>query len=128
MQQTARGLASQSFSAHSFHLHCSVCLIESADESHITSATVHECGITASRVGARARRFLLTGHENGSTQVWDLTTAIDMAGSKRESLCKQGSRGDNLSAEAQEDGPFALLNTLDTDVAPLSSARIVSDC
>jgi hypothetical protein len=32
----------------------------------------------ASRVGSRARRFLITGHENGSVQIWDLTTAFEL--------------------------------------------------
>ena len=99
-----------------------VCLIESADESFITSAAVHECGITASRVGARARRFLLTGHRNGATQVWDLTTALDLAGCKREQLARQGSKGE--LAECAEEGSLSLLNLLDTDC----HQRVVSDC
>ena len=63
-----------------------VCIIEAADGSSITTASVHECGITASRVGARARRFILTGHDNGTTQVWDLTTALERAPGKGSAL------------------------------------------
>lgn len=29
-------------------------------------------------MGSRPRRYLFTGHANGSIQMWDLTTAMDM--------------------------------------------------
>ncbi|MGH0119034.1 UNVERIFIED_CONTAM: hypothetical protein FKN15_061703 [Acipenser sinensis] len=29
-------------------------------------------------MGSRPRRYLFTGHGNGSIQMWDLTTAMDM--------------------------------------------------
>lgn len=29
-------------------------------------------------MGSRPRRYLFTGHSNGSIQMWDLTTAMDM--------------------------------------------------
>ena len=29
-------------------------------------------------MGSRPRRYLFTGHTNGSIQMWDLTTAMDM--------------------------------------------------
>jgi hypothetical protein len=54
----------------------SITVIESVDGSPIVCAYLHEGGM-ASRVGSRARRFLCTGHENGTTQIWDLTTALE---------------------------------------------------
>lgn len=62
-------------------MHCaphlpSITVIESVDSSPIVCAYLHEGGM-ASRVGSRARRFLCTGHENGSMQIWDLTTALE---------------------------------------------------
>lgn len=45
-----------------------VCEIESVDNSNISTYCVHECeGV--SRVGMRSRRFIFTGHVNGSVQV-----------------------------------------------------------
>lgn len=38
---------------------------------------VHECE-GSSRMGSRPRRFIFTGHSNGSIQMWDLTTALDL--------------------------------------------------
>ena len=58
------------------------------DGTSITSFTVHECE-GSSRIGSRARRYLFSGHSNGSIQMWDLTTAMDIAG-------KVDIRGQNL--------------------------------
>lgn len=55
-----------------------VALVEAVDGSHVTAAFVHECSV-ASRVGSRSRRFLATGHANGTVQVWDLNTALETA-------------------------------------------------
>lgn len=44
----------------------------------ITCFCVHECE-GSSRMGSRPRRFILTGHCNGTIQMWDLTTALDLA-------------------------------------------------
>lgn len=30
-------------------------------------------------MGSRPRRFIFTGHSNGAIQMWDLTTALDLA-------------------------------------------------
>lgn len=30
-------------------------------------------------MGSRPRRFIFTGHSNGSIQMWDLTTALDFS-------------------------------------------------
>jgi len=54
-----------------------ICTIFSTDESEIVAYCVNESDF-ASRVGSRARRFLITGHENGSIQIWDLTTAFEL--------------------------------------------------
>ena len=48
----------------------------SVDGSIITSFCVHECD-GSSRMGSRPRRFILTGHNNGAIQMWDLTTALE---------------------------------------------------
>ncbi|XP_065347993.1 BTB/POZ domain-containing protein KCTD3 isoform X3 [Cloeon dipterum] len=55
-----------------------VCVIRSVDNTIITSFCVHECE-GSSRMGSRPRRFIFTGHSNGTIQMWDLTTALDIA-------------------------------------------------
>lgn len=55
-----------------------VCVIKSVDSTTITSFCVHECEGSCTRMGSRPRRFLLTGHCNGSIQWWDLTTALEL--------------------------------------------------
>ncbi|XP_030330991.1 SH3KBP1-binding protein 1 [Strigops habroptila] len=52
--------------------------VRAVDAASITAFTVHECE-GSSRIGSRPRRLLATGHANGSLQLWDLTTAMDMA-------------------------------------------------
>lgn len=49
------------------------------DGTSITSFMVHECE-GSSRIGSRPRRYLFSGHSNGSIQMWDLTTAMEIAG------------------------------------------------
>lgn len=49
-------------------------MCKSVDSSRITAFTVHECD-AATRMGSRPRRFLFTGHGNGSLQVSQL--AVD---------------------------------------------------
>ncbi|XP_072919856.1 SH3KBP1-binding protein 1 [Hemitrygon akajei] len=56
-----------------------VCEIRSVDGVGITAFTVHECE-GSSRISSRARRYLFTGHSNGSIQMWDLTTAVEAVG------------------------------------------------
>ncbi|KAG7204009.1 hypothetical protein KM043_001871 [Ampulex compressa] len=53
-----------------------VCVIQSVDGSIISSFYVHECE-GSSRMGSRPRRFIFTGHSNGTIQMWDLTMALD---------------------------------------------------
>lgn len=55
-----------------------VCVIRAVDGTTITSFCVHECE-GSSRMGSRPRRFILTGHSNGTLQMWDLTTALDLS-------------------------------------------------
>uniref|UniRef100_A0A6Q2WWS4 BTB/POZ domain-containing protein KCTD3 n=1 Tax=Esox lucius TaxID=8010 RepID=A0A6Q2WWS4_ESOLU len=56
-----------------------VCEVRSVDGTSITSFMVHECE-GSSRIGSRPRRYLFSGHANGSIQMWDLTTAMEIAG------------------------------------------------
>ncbi|CAH8834760.1 unnamed protein product [Trichobilharzia szidati] len=55
-----------------------ICVIHSVDRSTISSFTVHKHD-GFNRVGAHPRRYIFTGHSNGTIQVWDLTTALDFA-------------------------------------------------
>ncbi|KAJ8308193.1 hypothetical protein KUTeg_013067 [Tegillarca granosa] len=54
-----------------------VCVIQSVDSSTISAFCVHECE-GSNRMGSRPRRYIFTGHSNGSIQMWDLTTALDL--------------------------------------------------
>uniref|UniRef100_A0A4W3JWU1 BTB/POZ domain-containing protein KCTD3 n=1 Tax=Callorhinchus milii TaxID=7868 RepID=A0A4W3JWU1_CALMI len=60
-----------------------ICEIQAVDCTTISSFTVRECE-GSSRMGSRPRRYLFTGHGNGSIQMWDLTTAMDMANKGEE--------------------------------------------
>ncbi|KER23575.1 hypothetical protein T265_08567 [Opisthorchis viverrini] len=53
-----------------------VCVIRSVDGTPISSFCVHEHD-GSNRVGAHPRRYIFTGHTDGSVQVWDLTTALN---------------------------------------------------
>uniref|UniRef100_A0A3Q0KUL7 BTB domain-containing protein n=2 Tax=Schistosoma mansoni TaxID=6183 RepID=A0A3Q0KUL7_SCHMA len=55
-----------------------ICVIHSVDRSSISSFTVHEHD-GFNRVGAHPRRYIFTGHSNGTIQVWDLTTALNLS-------------------------------------------------
>ncbi|XP_073999721.1 BTB/POZ domain-containing protein KCTD3 isoform X2 [Rhodnius prolixus] len=55
-----------------------VCVIRAVDGATITSFCVHECE-GPSWMGSRPRKFLFTGHSNGTLQMWDLTTALDIS-------------------------------------------------
>ncbi|KAK1900382.1 SH3KBP1-binding protein 1 [Dissostichus eleginoides] len=61
------------------YVRLSVCEVRSVDGTSITAFTVHECE-GSSRIGSRPRRYLFSGHGNGSIQMWDLTTAMEIAG------------------------------------------------
>ncbi|XP_015673506.1 BTB/POZ domain-containing protein KCTD3 [Protobothrops mucrosquamatus] len=60
-----------------------ICEIQAVDCTTISSFTVRECE-GSSRMGSRPRRYLFTGHVNGSIQMWDLTTAMDMVNKSEE--------------------------------------------
>ncbi|XP_038617095.1 BTB/POZ domain-containing protein KCTD3 [Tachyglossus aculeatus] len=60
-----------------------ICEIQAVDCTTISSFTVRECE-GSSRMGSRPRRYLFTGHANGSIQMWDLTTAMDMVNKSEE--------------------------------------------
>ena len=62
---------------------------KSIDGSRITSFTIHECD-AATRMGSRPRRFLFTGHSNGTIQIWDISTAIDRSSKIPESAAQLG--------------------------------------
>lgn len=73
---------------------CRICEIQAVDCTTISSFTVRECE-GSSRMGSRPRRYLFTGHTNGSIQMWDLTTAMDMVNKsedKGRSIGKDGCR------------------------------------
>uniref|UniRef100_A0A2R5LAI4 BTB/POZ domain-containing protein KCTD3 n=1 Tax=Ornithodoros turicata TaxID=34597 RepID=A0A2R5LAI4_9ACAR len=55
-----------------------ICVIKSVDGTSITSFCVHECE-GSNRIGSRPRRYIFTGHNSGAIQMWDLTTALDLA-------------------------------------------------
>lgn len=65
-----------------------ICEVQSVDGTTITCFMVRECE-GSSRMGSRPRRYLFTGHGNGSIQMWDLTTAMDTA-NKGEERRKEG--------------------------------------
>uniref|UniRef100_A0A669BWM7 BTB/POZ domain-containing protein KCTD3 n=1 Tax=Oreochromis niloticus TaxID=8128 RepID=A0A669BWM7_ORENI len=65
-----------------------ICEVQSVDGTTITCFMVRECE-GSSRMGSRPRRYLFTGHGNGSIQMWDLTTAMDTA-NKGEERKKEG--------------------------------------
>ena len=53
-----------------------VCKIQSVDSSNISAYYVHECEALG-RLGYRPRKFVFTGHSNGSVQLWDLTHTLN---------------------------------------------------
>lgn len=92
---------------------CRICVIRSVDGSTISSFCVHECE-GSNRMGSCPRRYLFTGHSNGSVQMWDLTTALE--------LFKQGDK----DKRCPEGGPTAcelvrLLEQVDLSSSSCSS-------
>ncbi|XP_075438878.1 SH3KBP1-binding protein 1 [Ascaphus truei] len=71
-----------------------ICVVRSVDSTPITSFTVHECE-GSSRIGSRPRRYLFTGHASGCIQMWDLTTAMEVA--------NKGESGGELGGLTQEE-------------------------
>ncbi|XP_005106240.1 BTB/POZ domain-containing protein KCTD3 [Aplysia californica] len=92
-----------------------ICVIRSVDGSTISSFCVHECE-GSSRMGSCPRRYLFTGHANGSVQMWDLTTALDHF--KQEDKAKDQREGGPTASEL-----VRLLEQVD-----LSSSRCSTPC
>lgn len=69
-----------------------ICEIQAVDCTTISAFTVRECE-GSSRMGSRPRRYLFTGHTNGSIQMWDLTTAMDMVSKSEDKGRFRGDRG-----------------------------------
>jgi len=82
-----------------------VCEVSSVDGSPITSFCVHECE-GSSRMGSRPRRFILTGHLNGATQMWDLTTALEF-------FSKEEGSGESLGVSQGGPSKQELIRQLD---------------
>lgn len=68
-----------------------VCTIKAVDGSTVSAFCVHECE-GSSRMGSRPRRFIFTGHSNGSIQMWDLTTALALS-NKNKTGCTNNTNG-----------------------------------
>lgn len=52
--------------------------VKSVDSSPVTCFCLHECE-GSSRMGARPRSYLFTGHGNGTIQIWDMSTALGLS-------------------------------------------------
>ncbi|XP_013402307.1 BTB/POZ domain-containing protein KCTD3 [Lingula anatina] len=91
-----------------------VCVIKSVDGTTVTSFCVHEFE-GSSRMGSRPRRYIFTGHANGSVQIWDLTTALD------KFLKGEPDQGDDGGPT-----PTELIKLLDE--CDLSSSRCSTPC
>lgn len=92
-----------------------ICTIRSVDGSNITSYCVHECD-ASSRMGSRPRRYLITGHSNGCLQMWDLTTALEIASKQSVETTERDDIGNVTQGE--------LLRTLEQ--CDLSASRCTS--
>uniref|UniRef100_A0AAQ5YAB9 BTB/POZ domain-containing protein KCTD3 n=1 Tax=Amphiprion ocellaris TaxID=80972 RepID=A0AAQ5YAB9_AMPOC len=77
-----------------------ICEVQSVDGTTISCFMVRECE-GSSRMGSRPRRYLFTGHGNGSIQMWDLTTAMDTANKgeerKKDGEQRRGTQGKGAS-------------------------------
>uniref|UniRef100_A0A8D8VW12 BTB/POZ domain-containing protein KCTD3 n=1 Tax=Cacopsylla melanoneura TaxID=428564 RepID=A0A8D8VW12_9HEMI len=91
-----------------------VCVIRAVDGLTISSFCVHECE-GSSRMGSRPRRFIFTGHSNGALQMWDLTTALDLA-----------AKGEPASQNSGGPTPEELLKLLDQ--CDLSNSHCSTPC
>ncbi|XP_070378747.1 SH3KBP1-binding protein 1 isoform X1 [Dermacentor albipictus] len=66
-----------------------ICVIKSVDGTTVTSFCVHECE-GSNRMGSRPRRYIFTGHSSGAIQMWDLTTALDLASKGEPTFVRDG--------------------------------------
>lgn len=92
-----------------------VCEVRSVDGTSITSFMVHECE-GSSRIGSRPRRYLFSGHGNGSIQMWDLTTAMEIAG--KVDIRALGGPTEEELLELLDQCDLALTRTPDMSPAP----------
>ncbi|XP_008112015.2 SH3KBP1-binding protein 1 isoform X2 [Anolis carolinensis] len=89
-----------------------VCEVRSVDGSPITAFMVQECE-GSSRIGSRPRRYLFTGHSNGSLQMWDLTTAMEMV----EQAPNTGGLSEEELLQELKQCDLALTHTLEMSLA-----------
>ncbi|XP_046892442.1 SH3KBP1-binding protein 1 isoform X1 [Hypomesus transpacificus] len=92
-----------------------VCEVRSVDGTSITAFMVHECE-GSSRIGSRPRRYLFSGHGNGSIQMWDLTTAMEIAG--KVDIRALGGPTEEELLELLDQCDLALTRTPDMSPAP----------
>uniref|UniRef100_A0A8D0BAR9 BTB/POZ domain-containing protein KCTD3 n=1 Tax=Salvator merianae TaxID=96440 RepID=A0A8D0BAR9_SALMN len=86
-----------------------ICEVCSVDGSPITAFMVQECE-GSSRIGSRPRRYLFTGHSNGSLQLWDLTTALEMV----DQVPDNGGLSEEELLQELEQCDLALTHSLET--------------
>lgn len=86
-----------------------VCVIKSVDNTTITSFCVHECEGSCTRMGSRPRRFLLTGHCNGTIQWWDLSSALELF--NKGELVQKSNGGPSAEELLQELDQYDLSNS-----------------
>ncbi|XP_076845157.1 SH3KBP1-binding protein 1 [Brachyhypopomus gauderio] len=98
-----------------------VCEVRSVDATSITAFVVHECE-GSSRIGSRPRRYLFSGHSNGSIQMWDLTTAMEIAG--KVDIKALGGPTEEELLELLDQCDLALTRT--PDMSPAASLTHVS--
>ncbi|XP_032870130.1 SH3KBP1-binding protein 1 [Amblyraja radiata] len=112
-----------------------ICEIRSVDGVAITAFTVHECE-GSSRISSRPRRFLFTGHSNGSIQMWDLTTAMEassraatgeLGGPTEQELLQQLEQCDLTLTRTPDMSPASSLTQASTLHLTASSQFLVTD-
>uniref|UniRef100_A0A7N6ASC8 BTB/POZ domain-containing protein KCTD3 n=1 Tax=Anabas testudineus TaxID=64144 RepID=A0A7N6ASC8_ANATE len=105
-----------------------ICEVQSVDGTTISCFMVRECE-GSSRMGSRPRRYLFTGHGNGSIQMWDLTTAMDIA-NKGEEKKKDGEEEELLQLLDQCDLSTSRCATPNISPAPsvLQHTRLRESC
>ncbi|EEC00814.1 conserved hypothetical protein, partial [Ixodes scapularis] len=86
----------------------------SVDGTTMTSFCIHECE-GSNRMGSRPRRYIFTGHSSGAIQMWDLTTALDLA-----------SKGEPAFVAGGGPSPGELLRLLEQ--CDLSNSRCSTPC
>ncbi|KAI6652755.1 SH3KBP1-binding protein 1 [Oopsacas minuta] len=69
--------------------------IQSVDNSNITAYYVHECEALG-RLGYRPRKFVFTGHINGSVQLWDLTHTLNSLSENTTDMTEGGPKQSEL--------------------------------